>query len=276
MKLHRRKGLALLLIIVLLFAMVPMTALGGTSDWTPNTAYKAGDVVTYQGSTYKCIQPHTSLKGWEPPNVPALWQLQQGGGTPTPVPTPTPSPTVPPDTQPPTAPAMGFTPYNATQDEFKADIAYLQSQGKKVVISIGGANGAVELTSEQARNNFANSMSAIIQTYGFDGIDIDLEGSSLSLNPGDTDFKNPTSPKIKYLVSATQEIIGKFRERLYFVHGPGNRLCARRLCQLRGCMGSLFAGYIRIQGQTYVSACTALQLRADRSARRPELLAGYS
>lgn len=29
MKLHRRKGLALLLIIVLLFAMVPMTALGG-------------------------------------------------------------------------------------------------------------------------------------------------------------------------------------------------------------------------------------------------------
>ncbi|WP_349290090.1 carbohydrate-binding protein [Thermoanaerobacterium thermosaccharolyticum] len=26
--------------------------------------------------TYKCIQAHTSLVGWEPPNVPALWQVQ--------------------------------------------------------------------------------------------------------------------------------------------------------------------------------------------------------
>jgi chitinase len=29
--------------------------------------------VTYGGVTYKCIQSHTSLTGWEPPNVPALW-----------------------------------------------------------------------------------------------------------------------------------------------------------------------------------------------------------
>jgi chitinase len=24
---------------------------------------------------YRCLQSHTSLVGWEPPNVPALWQL---------------------------------------------------------------------------------------------------------------------------------------------------------------------------------------------------------
>jgi chitinase len=29
--------------------------------------------VSYNGVTYKCIQGHTSLTGWEPPNVPALW-----------------------------------------------------------------------------------------------------------------------------------------------------------------------------------------------------------
>src|SRR5690606_32768726 len=34
----------------------------------------------YGGSTYRNIQSHTSLVGWEPPNVPALWQLVQGGG----------------------------------------------------------------------------------------------------------------------------------------------------------------------------------------------------
>ena len=29
----------------------------------------------YGGHTYKCLQAHTSQVGWEPPNVPALWQL---------------------------------------------------------------------------------------------------------------------------------------------------------------------------------------------------------
>ncbi|HUR08339.1 MAG TPA: carbohydrate-binding protein [Nonomuraea sp.] len=33
-----------------------------------------GARVTYAGLSYKCIQAHTSLPGWEPPNVPALWQ----------------------------------------------------------------------------------------------------------------------------------------------------------------------------------------------------------
>ncbi|WP_406674684.1 lytic polysaccharide monooxygenase [Nonomuraea sp. N2-4H] len=45
---------------------------GGT--WSPNHAYGVGDRVTYGGATYECIQAHTSLTGWEPPNVPALWR----------------------------------------------------------------------------------------------------------------------------------------------------------------------------------------------------------
>ncbi|MFD0884127.1 carbohydrate-binding protein [Streptosporangium algeriense] len=45
---------------------------GGT--WAAGTAYTAGSTVTYGGSTYRCLQGHTALPGWEPPNVPALWQ----------------------------------------------------------------------------------------------------------------------------------------------------------------------------------------------------------
>ncbi|UBU13191.1 carbohydrate-binding protein [Nonomuraea gerenzanensis] len=45
---------------------------GGT--WAPNTAYATGATVTYGGATYRCLQGHTSQTGWEPPNVPALWQ----------------------------------------------------------------------------------------------------------------------------------------------------------------------------------------------------------
>lgn len=44
---------------------------GGT--WQANRAYAIGDRVTYGGLTYQCRQAHTSIAGWEPPNVPALW-----------------------------------------------------------------------------------------------------------------------------------------------------------------------------------------------------------
>lgn len=41
--------------------------------WAPNTAYALNAEVTYGGIVYKCRIAHTSLTGWEPPNVPALW-----------------------------------------------------------------------------------------------------------------------------------------------------------------------------------------------------------
>jgi hypothetical protein len=52
----------------------PTTPPAGTTTWVPNHAYRIGDVVTYQGVSYRCIQAHTSLVTWEPPNTPALWQ----------------------------------------------------------------------------------------------------------------------------------------------------------------------------------------------------------
>ncbi len=45
----------------------------GYQAWAPNTYYAAGTIVTYGGRNYSCRQSHTSLTGWEPPNVPALW-----------------------------------------------------------------------------------------------------------------------------------------------------------------------------------------------------------
>lgn len=48
----------------------------GYPAWAPNTAYSVGSIVSYGGINYKCIQAHTSLVTWEPPNVPALWQAQ--------------------------------------------------------------------------------------------------------------------------------------------------------------------------------------------------------
>jgi chitinase len=46
---------------------------GSYPAWAPNVAYAVGAKVSYGGKNYQCRQAHTSLVGWEPPNVPALW-----------------------------------------------------------------------------------------------------------------------------------------------------------------------------------------------------------
>ena len=116
---------------------------------------------------------------------------------------------------------IGFTPYNYTEADFKADVAYMQSQGKKVLISIGGANGQVQLASAQARDNFVASVTAIIEKYGFDGLDVDFEGHSLYLNAGDSDFKHPTTPVIVNLISALRAINDHFgTESFYLTMAP--------------------------------------------------------
>ncbi|SET63058.1 fibronectin type III domain-containing protein [Stigmatella erecta] len=115
---------------------------------------------------------------------------------------------------------IGFTPYNSSEADFKADVAYLQSQGKKVIISIGGANGQVRLETATARTNFVNSMGAIIEKYGFDGMDIDFEGHSLSLDAGDADFKNPRTPVVTNLISAIRALRDRFGAKFLLTMAP--------------------------------------------------------
>ncbi|MBV1936384.1 glycoside hydrolase family 18 protein [Streptomyces sp. BV286] len=62
-----------------------------------------------------------------------------------------------------------------TVDQFKADVRAKQAAGKKVIISIGGERGTVAVNDSASAANFANSVHSLMQTYGFDGVDIDLE-----------------------------------------------------------------------------------------------------
>jgi chitinase len=62
-----------------------------------------------------------------------------------------------------------------TDAQFKADIKTVQSRGQKVIISVGGQNGTISVGDPTASANFANSIGTLIQNYGFDGVDIDLE-----------------------------------------------------------------------------------------------------
>ncbi|MEH6374094.1 glycoside hydrolase family 18 protein [Streptomyces sp. KLMMK] len=69
---------------------------------------------------------------------------------------------------------------NYSEAQFKADIAAKQAAGKSVVISIGGERGTVTVNDAASAARFADSVHALMQEYGFDGVDIDLENG---LNP---------------------------------------------------------------------------------------------
>lgn len=49
--------------------------------WTVDTAYAVGDRRRYDSKLYRCVQAHTSQRGWEPPKVPALWVAISEPGT---------------------------------------------------------------------------------------------------------------------------------------------------------------------------------------------------
>ncbi|GAB3162892.1 chitinase [Microbispora hainanensis] len=268
--------------------------------WAPNTWYAAGSRVTYNGTDYECIQGHTSLTGWEPPIVPALWKPIGSSGGDTTAPGVPGNPRVTGTTSSSVSLAwnastdnVGVTGYRVyegtaqraqvtgatatigslgvctthtytvraynsagesaasaavtgtttgcssggalprhiltgywhnfvnpavelklsqvprdydvvaiafgeatttpgqvtfaldsglsaavggyTEAQFKADVQALRQRGQKVVLSVGGEAGRVQVASPGAATAFANSVYSIMQSYGFDGVDIDLE-----------------------------------------------------------------------------------------------------
>ncbi len=116
--------------------------------------------------------------------------------------------------------APEFSAINYTENDFKSDIQYLKRIGKKVIISIGGAEGQVRLNTVSARDKFVNSMIAIIEEYDFDGMDIDFEGQSLSLDLGDDDFKNPTTPVLVNTINAVKSVCNHFGNDFMLTMAP--------------------------------------------------------
>jgi chitinase len=98
------------------------------------------------------------------------------------------------------------TPLGLDTEQFKRDIASKRSQGKKVLISLGGGGVYVPLDGPDSVSNFVSSVSGIVADYGFDGVDIDLESPSLDLAPGDRDFKHPTTPSVVNLISGLRQL----------------------------------------------------------------------
>jgi len=97
-----------------------------------------------------------------------------------------------------------YGPYN--KSEFIADVRVLQEELKVVILSIGGANHPVILTSQAEADIFVSSMNQIFEDfdYVFDGIDIDFEGSSMNFGNSWT-IENPSASQ-QYLIDAIRDI----------------------------------------------------------------------
>ncbi|MBN8568385.1 MAG: T9SS type A sorting domain-containing protein [Ignavibacteria bacterium] len=117
---------------------------------------------------------------------------------------------------------MTFTPDAVSQATLISQIDSMKAKGKKVVISIGGATAQVILNDASQMNTFVSSMTSIINTYHFDGIDIDLENST-TITAGTT-IANPTDVKIINLINGIKQLMTNFRntyhKKMYLTMAP--------------------------------------------------------
>ncbi len=67
-------------------------------------------------------------------------------------------------------PSLGFS-----EAQFIQDIATAKARGQHVIISVGGQNGTISVSDSTSATNFANSINTLMDKYGFEGVDIDLE-----------------------------------------------------------------------------------------------------
>lgn len=118
---------------------------------------------------------------------------------------------------------MTFTPTGVTQSQFIAQVQALKAQGKRVGISIGGGGTTVKINNATEENIFVSSMLTIINTYGFDAVDLDLESGSLSISGGT--IANPVDVPIIRMISATKTIMNSYRtthnnQKLFLTMAP--------------------------------------------------------
>lgn len=72
-----------------------------------------------------------------------------------------------------------FVPQNFSELEFRRQVGVLKSQGRAVLISLGGADAHIELEAD-TEQRLADEIIRLTDAYGFNGLDIDLEQTAIS------------------------------------------------------------------------------------------------
>ena len=104
------------------------------------------------------------------------------------------------------------------------DIDVLRRKGVPVIASIGGATGHLALNNEDEKDVFVSGVKAIIDEYGFDGVDIDLESESINFEAGGlTSFSLEAIaayPRLRYTIEAFKELKAFYGPRFILTCAP--------------------------------------------------------
>ncbi|MBC2306532.1 DUF5011 domain-containing protein [Listeria booriae] len=78
-----------------------------------------------------------------------------------------------------------FAPYNMTDKAFRDQIGELNKDGRAVIMALGGADAHIELKKSD-KAAFVAEIIRMVDVYGFDGLDIDLEQSAITAGENQT------------------------------------------------------------------------------------------
>ncbi len=78
-----------------------------------------------------------------------------------------------------------FKPENISDAAFRQQVGTLNARGTAVILSLGGADAHVQLSAGQEQA-FANEIIRLVDVYGFDGLDIDLEQNAIKAGANTT------------------------------------------------------------------------------------------
>lgn len=124
---------------------------------------------------------------------------------------------------------VAFTPDPALDlAQLIADIAAKRAQGKIVVLSFGGELGTVTLNTQRDEDNFVATTAEVINTFGFDGIDIDLEKIA-GVTHG--------APVVPHLIAAVKRLHGMY-PNLYVSMAPEHPYVQGGFVSMEGIWGA--------------------------------------
>ena len=123
-----------------------------------------------------------------------------------------------------------------------ADVATAHSRGKKVLISIGGALGSTSfsMTAQSQEDNFVASIIGIVDTFHYDGVDIDIERNLDAPGPPD----NPGG-SVAHVISALNRLKDHYGPNFMLTFAPetANTVGAIGPC---GAYGGIWGNYLPI------------------------------